>query len=135
MYTAENQYYLNKLNRVMNIGASANYEVAYGIPGLWGRAMGLMLLINAVFTPYVLYLLFRLKKWNWLIYFCILMIIAVFVNSAIVAFFSLPGILSFSFIFLPLVLYMYLLRPKVSEWEDLAEYDAKIRRERMARRA
>lgn len=135
MDTAENQYYLNKLDRVMNFGASASYEVAYGIPGLAGRAMGLMLLINAVFTPYVLYLLFRLEKWSWLIYFCILMIIAVAVNSAIVAFFSLPGTLSFSLIFLSLVLYMYLLRPKVSEWQDLAEYDAKIRSERMARKA
>lgn len=132
-YSTSDLYYLKKLNSVMSWGAPPAVEFAYGVPYLWQPALGFVLFINVVCTPYIIYLLIRLRKWGWVAYFCILMATPFILITLLVSF-SGPNafmIVFNSLFFLFLVVYMSLLRPKVNEWQGLANFHMELRRDRL----
>jgi hypothetical protein len=122
-------YYLKKLQSILNMG-SKGVEHSMGIPILYQPILGLIMLVSIIFTPYVLYVLFRLKKWGWLVYFFMLMAFAFGIGQLMVLLQAVSGAL----IFLFLVVFMYLLRPKIDEWTALELYDLKVQQERMGTR-
>ena len=127
MYSTSDLYYLKKLHSLMGLDHKG-IEYSFGVPVLYQPVLGLVLLMNVVLTPYILYLILRLKKWNWLVYFCILMVFLAGIGQIL----SEPWhLLSRPVFFLLLVLYMYLLRLKVNEWNALASFNANLRRERL----
>lgn len=106
-------------------------EFSYGVPFLWQPVLGSVLIMNVVLTPYILYLLLRLKKWGWIGFFCILIAIAVGIVQLLGSFSGPWDVIYRSFFFLFLVVYMYLLRLQIKEWHALAVFDVNLRRERL----
>jgi hypothetical protein len=125
--------YLSKLYRVLNFSPPNAVEEAFHMPILWRHAVAFILIINVLSTPYVLYLLYLLKKWRWLIYFGVLMVIALVINAGLVFALDFKGSLAYLFIGLFLILFMILLRPKVDEWIELERLEARIMLERRKR--
>jgi Na+/citrate or Na+/malate symporter len=129
MISAEPLHYLNKLHRILN-WSDSRIEFAYGLPILYQLAVGLMLWITVLLTPYVLYLLLRLRKWSWLAGFGILIIFGLLfgtIGSAV----GLQAYLSAISITFFMVAYMWMLRQRVNEWQGLARFEQEMRRERL----
>ncbi|TVQ13343.1 MAG: hypothetical protein EA364_06825 [Balneolaceae bacterium] len=129
MNTAEPLYYLNRLHKILN-WSDSRIEFFYGIPWLYQLAVALMLWITVILTPYVIYLLFRLKKWGWLVYFCVITGIGLLAGAAGSGF-GLQFYLSTITITLLLVVFMWSLRLRVNEWRGLAQFEQEMRRERL----
>ncbi|MFN2372918.1 MAG: hypothetical protein ABR545_03815 [Cyclonatronaceae bacterium] len=129
MFNAEPLYYLNKLHRILN-WSDSRIELFYGIPWLYQLAVALMLWITVILTPYVIYLLVRLKKWGWLVYFGVITGIGLLAGAAGSGF-GLQIYLSSITITLLLVVFMWSLRLRVNEWRGLAQFEQEMRRERL----
>ncbi|MCC5927115.1 MAG: hypothetical protein JJU41_11210 [Bacteroidetes bacterium] len=124
---------LNKLYRVLNLSPPPIVEDAFNMPVLWRHAVSFVIILNVLCTPYVLYLLFQMKKWRWVLFFVSLLVAAVAMNAGMVSILSLKGSLIIHFTVLALVLFMMFLRPKVNEWIELEMFELKIRQERLKR--
>lgn len=133
MYNAEPLYYLDKLHRILN-WSDSRIEFFYGMPWLYQLAVALMLWITVILTPYVLYLLVRLKKWGWLVYFGFITGIGLLAGAAGSGF-GLQIYLSTITITLLLVVFMWSLRLRVNEWRGLAQFELEMRRERLMKQS
>ncbi len=81
----------------------------------WGPAILLSTIAAVVFTPFMIYTLFKEKKFGWIIFFGILIILPLI----IIIVFSLHSTYFMELILIPLALfyfYCFLLRFTVSDW-------------------
>ena len=126
MHSTTTLQYLKKLHSLLNYG-HPGVEFSFGIPYLHQLSLGAVLLVNMILSPYILFLLLRLEKWGWLVFFSILM--AVFAGfSWLLGSFGGPWeIVTGSFFFLFLALFMWALRLRVNDWHSEALHEMDLR--------
>jgi hypothetical protein len=82
---------------------------------LWGLAIFLATVAALIFTPFMIYILYKERKFGWLIFFFILVILPLIIITA----FFLHSSYFMVMIYIPIVLfyfYCFLLRYTIEDW-------------------
>lgn len=130
MHSQSTLQYLKKLHSLLNY-SHPGADFSFGVPYLYQITLALVLLVNVIFTPYILYLLLRLEKWGWLLFFSILMAIVAGVARLLGSFGGPWEMVTGLFFFLFLALFMWALRLRVNDWHAEARYEMNLRREKL----
>lgn len=108
-------YHLDKLDKLMSTEASSKTpSIAYLNPD--GVARG-WILIAAVSTPYLLWLLFKLKKFGWLVSFTVFVLAPFLINYFIIADTS-AGLLVWAITLIDWGVFLFLLKNSYNTWRE-----------------
>lgn len=108
-------YYLDKLDKLMSTEASSKTpSIAYLNPD--GVARG-WILIAAVSTPYLLWLLFKLKKFGWLVSFTLFVLAPFLINYFIIADTN-AGLLVWAITLIDWAVFLFLLKNSYNTWRE-----------------
>ena len=123
--TTEEIYYLEKLSAILNYHLSSS--VLFLLSFLWGILLFITVIAAAIFSIYLLYVFYRLKKLSWFISFFIIVIIPILICYIL----GLKVGYMAVFLFIPLALfYFYCFTLKFVVNDQLAELTAREERER-----
>lgn len=107
--------HLEKLDKVMGADLSSKTpSLAYLNPDGVARSW---VLISAISTPYILWLLFKLKKFGWLISFVVFILVPFLLNYMMIA---SPNahILVWAIILINWVVFLFLLKSSYQNWRE-----------------
>jgi hypothetical protein len=130
--TTEQIYYLEKLSGILNYHLSSS--LLFLLSFLWGVLLFITVIAAAIFSIYLLYIIFRLKKISWFISLFTIVgipIIVSYILGLIVGYIVV-------FLFIPLALfYIYCFTLKFVVNDQLSELRAKedLRREEALKKA
>ncbi|MGA7837994.1 MAG: hypothetical protein WB996_08510 [Ignavibacteriaceae bacterium] len=72
-FISEEQYYLEKLSRYLNYELSTS--VLNFLSFAWGITLVLALIAALIFAPYMLFYFIKIRKYSWIVIFCIIVVI------------------------------------------------------------
>lgn len=108
-------YYLDKLDKLMSTeGSSKTPSIAYLNPDGVARAW---ILIAAVSTPYLLWLLFKLKRFGWLVSFT-LFVLAPFLANYFLIVDTNVGLLVWGITLIDWAVFLFLLKNSYNTWRE-----------------
>lgn len=108
-------YYLDKLDKLMSTEASSKTpSIAYLNPD--GVARG-WILIAAVSTPYLLWLLFKLQRFGWLVSFAVFVLAPFLINYFIIADTN-AGLLVWAITLIDWAVFLFLLKNNYNTWRE-----------------
>jgi hypothetical protein len=108
-------YHLEKLDKLMSTEASSKTpSIAYLNPDGVARAW---ILISAISTPYLLWLLFRLQKFGWLVSFAVFVLTPFLVNYFLI---NDPNasLLFWAVTLIDWVVFLFLLKNSYNTWRE-----------------
>lgn len=108
-------YYLDKLDKLMSTEASSKTpSIAYLNPD--GVARG-WILIAAISTPYLLWLLFKLKKFGWLISFAVFVLVPFLANYFFISDTN-ASLLAWAITLIDWATFLFLLKNSYNTWRE-----------------
>lgn len=108
-------YHLDKLDKLMSTEASSKTpSIAYLNPD--GVARG-WILIAAVSTPYLLWLLFKLQKFGWLVSFAVFVLAPFLVNYFFISDTN-AGLLVWAITLIDWAVFLFLLKNSYNTWRE-----------------
>ena len=108
-------YYLDKLDKLMSDEASSKTpSIAYLNPDGVARTW---ILVAAISTPYLLWLLLKLKKFGWLISFAVFVLIPFFINYFLINDTN-ASLLVWAITLIDWLVFLFLLKNSYNTWRE-----------------